>query len=349
MKRLFRMGLLTGMLLARPVLALDFQYIDAQIYLYPEGLGAVRADYHASFEGSTALATRHMDALGIGRSIVTTWPHRYQDWLRFDVPEFASALAGRLDRFAYVGGGALLNNIVHKAAAEGQVDADARRLLEENARLLVEKGAVGFGEIAIEQLGLTKKGTEYLAVPADHELMLALADLAARYDVPLVVDMEPIPTDRPLPDTPFLAVGSNPPQLKANLEAFKRLLRHNRQAKILWGKAGVDLAGGRTPGLVRNFLQRNPNLYVGLAAVPLGKPQSRLMDEAGRVQPEWLALIRDFPDRFVIATATLYKAKQPKPPNELPRRLLESLPPELARQVGLDNPRRLFKLEKAVP
>ena len=160
--------------------------------------------------------------------------------------------------------------------------------------------------------------------------------------------MEAVPRDMPLPDrTALRRSGRNPPVLQENLTAFERLLAHNRGVKIIWAHAGWCNTGERTAGLCRELLSRHPNLFMSFKLSPDSVPETRpLSPDQTAIRPEWLALIRDFPDRFFIGTDQFYvrpggRTIGPQK-TEATRTLMDLLPPDLARKVGVENPQRLF-------
>ena len=73
----------------------------------------------------------------------------------------------------------------------------------------------------------------------------------------------------PRPDRPGFN-PSNPAVFKENLNAFERLLAHNRKARIIWAHADTDPLLTRTPELQRELLARHPNLYMSLRPGPGG-------------------------------------------------------------------------------
>ena len=68
-----------------------------------------------------------------------------------------------------------------------------------------------------------------------------------------------------------------------------------------------------------------------------------------RIKPEWLKVIQNFPDRFLIGSDQFYvspRASRRFPPSaEDTIAFISALPAELARKIGYTNPRRIFKLD----
>ena len=66
------------------------------------------------------------------------------------------------------------------------------------------------------------------------------------------------------------------------------------------------------------------------------------------IDPEWLALIKDYADRLVIGADMFYvspQAHQEFPQSSKgPKALLSLLPQKLAEKLGRENPRHIFKL-----
>jgi hypothetical protein len=111
----------------------------------------------------------------------------------------------------------------------------------------------------------------------------------------------------PLPPRLASACAANPATLAANISAFERPLAHNREAKIVWQHLSWDNTGQLTLVLVRRLLAAYGNLDLTLRApvLPPGAsggrtPPNRITDMDGGIRSEWLDLMRDLPDRFII-------------------------------------------------
>jgi hypothetical protein len=76
---------------------------------------------------------------------------------------------------------------------------------------------------------------------------------------------------------------------------------------------------------------------------PLDRPFIR-----SPIKPEWLELIRDFPDRFVIGSDQFNaspKSERSRPHRSMgPRMFMDQLPEGLARKVGIENAARIYNL-----
>ena len=171
--------------------------------------------------------------------------------------------------------------------------------------------------------------------------------------MPIDLHLDPVPSDVATPAR--LGAAQNPPMLKANLAGFERLLAHNRGTKIVWAHAGSDPLGYFTPTLVRELLGRHSNL--ALSVRPTSPWPGSMVHPTGDVSAEWVAVLRDFPDRFVLGSDTMIVAASytgPPTPRLFAgrgegqrrgiRRLLSVLPGDVARRIGYKNAERLYKL-----
>lgn len=317
--------------------------VDTHAHL--ENLGGI-----ARFPAALEAAIAEMDRLGVRATLLMPPPQAKDNRTFYDIDELKFAVERYPARFLLVGGGGTLNPTILRTPPDA-VDESTRRRFREQAERLLAQGAVGFGEITAHHLSLPAMGPMhgYSVAPADHPLLLALADIAAERNVPIDLHFDAVPEPMPLP-APIAQNPSNPPTLDANLAAFERLLAHNRNAKIIWAHAGSDPLRTRTPALCRELLARHPNLYMSLRGGGRTVPHpSFALDEQGRLKPAWVKLIADFPDRFVLGSDRFHTADAPRTPvlaQALPnlRRLVDQLPPPLARRVAIDNVERLYGL-----
>jgi hypothetical protein len=118
------------------------------------------------------------------------------------------------------------------------------------------------------------------------------------------------------------------------------------------------MLGHWTVELSRKVLRKHPNLFMSLR-MGGGVPRNRVLDERGEVKIEWLALFRDFQDRFVIGSdqffvspdirgsgpATVF-GQRAKRIREGSKTLLSKLPPDLYQKIGYENAVRLYKLKE---
>ncbi len=260
-----------------------------------------------------------------------------------DYEVFLPSVRRHPGELAFLGGAQL--NASLQATDPAAVGPDAKRAFLARASRTLDDGARGFGELALLHLS-EFDGHPYERAAPDHPLLLALADLAASRNVPIAVHMEAVDTDMSLP--PGLASPPNPPRLAANIAAFERLLSHNPAARIVWLHNGWDNTGQRTPQLVQRLMAAHPNLALALKFQRARVPQNQVMSPAGP-NPEWLAVIRTYPDRIVIGSDSFFASPDSRAPTVFQPQpilgLLGRLPPPLADRVGSLNAARLYGLD----
>jgi len=275
-----------------------------------------------------------------------------------DYEAFAAAVARQPSRFAFLGGGKLLNGMIMQTKP-GSVDAAVRKQFEQKADEILKAGASGFGEMAAHHLSLHSSEHPYESAPADHPLFLLLADIAAKRGVPIDIHFDVVAKDIPTPDWLLSASPNNPKTLHANLAAFERLLDHNQKAKIVWAHAGSDNIGHWTAELSRALLKKHPNLYMSLRLGPGRSQENFPMSQDGQVKPEWLQLFEDFPTRFVIGGDNFFMGASATSDRALPSFLasktpvtrswipvfLNALPKDLAKKIGYENAIAIYKIK----
>ncbi|MGE5215930.1 MAG: amidohydrolase family protein [Chloroflexota bacterium] len=316
------------------------------------------ADVHVHIDGlpntvhdSVASLIRGMDEEGMRAAVVMIVPRPAP---RSNYSLFASELKSFPDRFRFLGGGGILNPMIQRAVQLGAVPPPLRQRFTQAAKRILDDGAVGFGEMTAQHLSLVPEHP-YEACAPDHPLLLLLADIASEAGV--VVDFHLDLVIRRIESLPGNILGNkNPESLEPNVDAFERLLTHNSKAKIVWAHAGSDPLGQWTPSVSRELLGRHPNLYMSIRVPPNDRLARRVIFSNGTVDEEWLAVLRDFPDRFVMGGDQFVVSGLP---DRVPimrfskmaahirsesRRFLEALPEALARKIGYENAERLYKL-----
>jgi len=258
--------------------------------------------------------------------------------------EIESFLREGRGRLAMCAGGESLNPTIQRTPPD-QVSPSAMRDFRKGAEAIVSAGAVGFGEIALEHFSSGRGRHPYESTSPDHPLLLLLADIAAERRLIIDVHMEAVPAAMPMPRA-RLGAGSNHAELHANIAPFEHLLEHNREAKIVWAHAGWDLTGEREVPLMRGLLDRHPNLYMSVKIDSAGFPRTNPMDERG-VKPVWLAMLRAFPDRFVVGSDQFFGEGSERLARA--REFVDALPPDLAQRVGRENALALYRLPARTP
>lgn len=283
----------------------------------------------------------HMDRFGIAVSILLPPPYPTVMPGLYGRDELAQLARRSNGRIVFVAGGESINPLL-QATPPDAVTPAALQSLRDTAEAIIAAGAVGFGELALEHFSSGRGDHPYESLQPDHPLLLALAGIAADSGLPIDLHMEAVPAEMPFP--PRRPAAGNPPRLRENIAAFERLLQHERGAKIVWAHAGWDLTGERNAALIRRLLQAHSNLYMSLKLDDHGTPRTAPLRDNGGLRPDWLELLRDFPDRFVIGSDQFYD----DPLNRLPqaRRLVDALPPDLAQRIASDNALRLYRLRR---
>jgi predicted TIM-barrel fold metal-dependent hydrolase len=317
-----------------------FLLFDTHNHILPYvGQGAV------DFDNGAMAALRAMDEYGIKKVILMPHPFTSGQSDSYTYGPLKKIAEQYPDRFLFMGGGGTLNIMLHDAAKGGGASPEQKQKFEETAEKIIADGAVGFGEMVIEHFSM-QPNHPYESVAADHPLLLLLSDIAARHDVPIEIHIEAVPVeiDRPghIPST------NNPQRIAANIDQFEHLLTHNRSAIVIWSHAGWDNTGHRTPELMGRLLKAHPNLFMN---IKIRKNQGDAMNhplKPGGINPAWLSMLNEFPDRFMIGTDQFYQPMAAKEKRRLElegsKRFMMSLPEGLARKIGYENAARLFKI-----
>jgi hypothetical protein len=323
-------------------------YIDCHNHLagrYGSPGGVEGQDY----EGAAKVALSAMDQLGITKMIIMPPPFAPQSSHIYDYTDLIPVVKKHPDRFAFLGGGGTLNVMIHQTANEKEISPSVKEKFKAIALEILNKGALGFGEFAAEHFSLGPDHI-YAWAPPDHPLFLLLADIAAEHNVPIDIHMEAVPEAMPLPAG--LRSPPNPKTLTPNIAAFERLLSHNRRARILWSHVGWCNTGQRTAALCADLLGRHPNLSMSFKISPRdSRPECMPIEQGAGLKAEWLQLIREYPDCFIIGTDQFYVSprssmRQIGPTKAEPmNRFFSLLPPDLALKIGQENPRRIFGLQ----
>jgi predicted TIM-barrel fold metal-dependent hydrolase len=297
-----------------------------------------RAGVSPSAAASTALAL--MDRFGVSYAILAPPPLPAGRAGTVGSPELQAVARQYPTRFAFSAGGESLNPLIQSTPA-GNVTADVLRSFQQDAQAIAEAGAVAFGELAAEHFSSRIGNHPYESVPPDHPLFLALADIAAQYNMPIELHMEAVPRDMPFPDA-RVAGPPNPASIVANIAAFERLLDHNPRARIVWVHAGWDLTGERTVPLMRALLEKHPNLYMSVKSGMAGTPATAPFLPGGGLKPGWLAMLEAFPDRFVVGSDQFYN--DPQIPTYRARAFVDALPADIARRIASENVKYIYRL-----
>ena len=345
MKSIFRLRTIRHLLCAPLVLCAatalaqgrPLPLIDTHAHLNFTVLGRGQAvmDFPASIEG----AIGRMDRVGFQRSIFMPQPS----------PPGA-AVKKYPDRVSRGGGGGSLNPMIQDTPPEA-VDDAVRAKFRALAEGIAAQGAVVFGEVTAHHLSMKAMGPQhgYQWVPADHPLLMLLADIAAERGLPIDLHLDLVPGDMPRPDLPIFN-DKTPMSLKGNAAAFERLLAHNPKTVFIWAHAGTDPMRTRTLALQRAMLMKYPNLQMSLRLSRSGQHEAIALNNGRAFKPVWVALLKEFPDRFVLGTDYFHGPADSagRGPEEESlgnyQLALSRLPPEIAEAIAFRNAQRIFRL-----
>lgn len=165
----------------------------------------------------------------------------------------------------------------------------------------------------------------------DTPVIRALAGLAERFDVPLLLHTE-----------------------ISRAQYMLDLCRAYPRTRILWAHAGAILE----PQTVGDTLRRCPNVWIELAARdPWRFINNPITDAAGELLPEWRALLLAYSERVMVGSDPVWPVDKldsweqaDTGWQEYPRfvrfhrRWLETLPAAVAERIRLTNARRFFRV-----
>lgn len=335
-----------SLILALSILA-DQDRTDVHVHLHRPG----RQTKEEVAEAAKDLVKK-MDDLGIAHTLILPPPKPDDNRRGLPYRDLLEVIGNHPGRLYFVGGGDLLNPMIQKTGPD-EVTPKVREEFERRAEEIVKAGAKGFGEMTALHLSLYD-GHPFEEVSPDHPLFLLLADLAARYDVPIDLHMDAIAEDTDFPKNLGKIARLNPERLKGNVAAFEKLLSHNPKARIVWQHASSDPVCGMTVELLRRLLRDHANLFVAFRVpnAEWGTARGRrhpnaLLDVEGDLRKDWLELVADFPDRFVMGS-DFFAANTDHTGGTLSLEgawsVVNKFPPDLAKKVGGENAVRIYKL-----
>ncbi len=299
------------------------------------------------FSKAADRAIKLMDKYKVQTSIIMVPPARAPSVMlgRINVQSLLEQANRYPERFMVLGGGGSLNPMIQRTPPD-QVTEDIKRIFERKAESLIQEGVVGFGEMAALHFSFHKNHPSENTLP-DHPLFLLLADIAARHNVPIDLHNEVVSRSIKVPILLRKRNKKNPSRVSENITGLERLLAHNRGAKIILSHSS-DATGHRTAKTIRRLMERHSNLMMSLNVLPEFPFQKNLpLKTSGGIKKDWVQLIRDYPDRFLIGSDQFYNNPCPKcrsvdfvGPS---MRWLQLLPPDIATKIAIENPRRIFK------
>ncbi|MCY1281549.1 Amidohydrolase [compost metagenome] len=199
-------------------------------------------------------------------------------------------------------------------------DAHIRRMLDLYPGLWQ-----GLGEVFTRHDDLTSL-TEGDTPRANNEAMTRIYHLAAEYDLPVMLHSN---------------ITSKRERNPLYLLEVEEPLRNHPHTRFIWAHAGTSREIHRhqkrldflLPTLTR-MLENYPNLYIDLSWT-LTDPY--LLGKDGKPDPQWLALVQRYPDRFMIGSDVVGRFDSLGELVHSFDPFLDALPEAVARKVARDN------------
>lgn len=229
------------------------------------------------------------------------------------------------DRFIAFAGQDELIRVFASGGVKALEDAKtpAIQSLLREAEVDLEAGRVkGIGELFVNNMKSSKFKKFKRKSRADSPAIRVLFSLTAKYGAILTIHMDP--------ET-------------SSVTQLKSLLKSAPQGRVLWNHCGHTT----TAAQIRPLLARHPNLYCELSYryPPLQKRAARTIFDKSGPESNWLKLIEDFPDRFMIGTDARNDKDYDGAIAMVRRGLLPYLKPDTLKQVAHGNAKRIFALE----
>jgi Tat protein secretion system quality control protein TatD with DNase activity len=213
-------------------------------------------------------------------------------------------------------------------------DREAENLLRDIETELRTQEFYGIGELIIRHYAFGgSRGGRERDIPVNTPLMGRFAELAARYEVPLLIHAE---------GEPDVVAG------------MKQILEKNPKTRIIW----AHNCGRSSPEIIRAMLAGHLNLSCDLGGMlnapfaPYGRywpkqtPWMFLIEDGnGALFPEMKALYEAFANRFFLGTDPAFTPSLRTYPRRIERfrELLSGLTAETARRLGFQNADELFR------
>jgi hypothetical protein len=176
-------------------------------------------------------------------------------------------------------------------------------------------------------------------LPADSALMHRIAELGAKYQVPVLfhLEAEPEQTEQAVrlfeayPETPFIWAHNCG---RASADRIRQLL--GRFPRLMCDLGGMMVTPNDPGGYGRYWPRRTPYIHLVQA-------------DSGKVYPEMLRLFEDFSDRFLLGTDTAHTPalRFYEERIEAFRKMLSQMSPTTAKRIAYENAERLFAARRA--
>ena len=161
---------------------------------------------------------------------------------------------------------------------------------------------------------------------ANNEAMTKIYHLAAENDLPVMVHSN---------------ITSKRERNPLYLQEIEEPLRNHPHTRFIWAHAGTSAEIHRhqtqldflLPTLTR-MLEAYPNLFIDLSWSML---TPYLLDEQGKPRPEWLALVKKYPERFMLGSDVVGRFNKLGEEMHNFAPFLDALPGDVAQKVARDN------------
>lgn len=227
------------------------------------------ADAHVHLN-DPALQLELMDRWGASHAVVFWGGRSSNDSVR----EAAQRHPGRLIPFASIS--------PERTAYRPAWERDDPALLQDLDAMLSSGAFRGIGEISAAHFPSAGFGETDFSPTGP--MMTGILELARKHKVPVLLHVE-----------------------TTRMGELGTLLERFRDVDVIWAH------GGYTPlFLARRMLQRHPNLYYELSARTWPRhprsPDYTILRDGERVWPEWLQLIEEMPQRFLVGTDASHRS-----------------------------------------
>ena len=294
-----------------------------------EALPIIDAHMHVNHDTSAEKLVSLMDEVGIRRMVLMA---RYYPGDGRSSDEDVLAMARKFPgRFIpFVGG--QRPQLGRAAAWNNPDDSFSVRLLADVSRKLGSGEFFGLGEFIILHYAYASARTREGEVrhSVNTWLMGELAELAGKFQVPLLIHMEGEPEAIP---------------------GMRSLLNRHPKANIIWAHS----CGRSSATIIRQMLTEHPNLFCDLGGMTntggygSGWPKQGswtflIEDGMGNIYPEMKVLYEEYPTRFLIGTDVAHTDRLVDYTRRIHRfrQILSQLTPATARRLAHENAEALF-------
>ncbi|MBI4370549.1 MAG: hypothetical protein HY547_10020 [Elusimicrobia bacterium] len=287
-----------------------------------------------------------MDAAGLKKAIFINPPAPYNNSSSAKEAGVRTAAYYRTDRLFYGIGGSMLQARIDTMPDSGVATEAQKSEFESTFNDLISSGpaAVVVGETASLHLSYSANHA-FEENPANSDLFLLLADLAASHDIAIDVHIDVVTQTMQTPSFYVTRSPNNPSTLQPNIPDFEELLDHNLNARIVLAHVGRDTTGVMNSSLMDGLLARHSNLYAQIAPqVGPADAGDGIVDRTGKVRSDWLTLLQKYPTRFVLGSDIFWDGGTTSSLLQGVQDFLQQLPSDIAYQIGCTNPVAIYKL-----